>query len=170
MLRFVSEHFDCLDSYIQNKGDSSERPISASTRVSSKYCDGYDNERESMSSTFTEGFGATSNKKIPELPNKCVLDFNKSENEILKEIAEIIHKEQSELEEEIQNQQDLIMNQGKPKFKQEIVDIDQPTSKELYDFKSRLEVGVYIKPVGNIYKIGERIKSIGIDIISADKA
>lgn len=94
-----------------------------------------------MSSTFTEGFGTNSNKKIPELPkNKCVLDFNKSENEILKEIAEIIKKEQSELEDEIQNQQDLIMNQGKPKYKPEVSDINQPTSKELFDFKSRLEV------------------------------
>ena len=135
-----SPNYFFIDSYIQNKGENSDRPTSASTRFSSKYWDGADNERESMSSTFTEGFGTNSNKKIPELPNKWILDFNKSEIDILKEIAEIINKEQTELEEEIQNQQDLIMNQGKPKYKPALSEIDQPTSRELFDFKNRLEV------------------------------
>lgn len=69
-----------------------------------------------------------------------MLDFEKSEIEILKEIANIIEREQTELEEEIQVQQDLIMNRGKPKPKPVPEVIEEPSSKELFEFKSRLEV------------------------------
>jgi hypothetical protein len=115
--------------------------------MSSKY--GEIPDQESMSSTFTDGFSIDKGKFIPELPkDKCVLDFNKSEHEILNEIARIIENETGELEEEIQVQQDLIMNRGKPKIKPEA--IEEPSSKELFEFKSRLEVSSkYHKPHRN---------------------
>ena len=112
--------------------------------MSSKYGEGQ--EQESMSSTFTDGFSVEKNKFIPELPkDKCVLDFNKSEHEILTEIARIIENETGELEEEIQVQQDLIMNRGKPKEQPKPVplDVEEPSSKELYEFKSMLEVSYH---------------------------
>lgn len=124
-------------SYVQNKEKGNERPSTASTRYSSKYGENPDQGPDSMNSTFTEGF-KKDKKLIPELPkNKCVLDFGKSEIEILKEIAEIINKETVELEDEIKVQQDLIMNPHKPKPVPEV--IEEPTPKELYEFKSRLE-------------------------------
>lgn len=108
--------------------------------MSSKYGEQADNDIVSMSSTFTDGFLREGNSKfIPEIPrDKWVLDFGKSEIEILKEIAKIIEKETQELEDEIQVQQDMIMNRGKPKVKPEKV--EEPSSKELFEFKSRLEV------------------------------
>lgn len=70
-----------------------------------------------------------------------MLDFGKSEIEILKEITNIIQNETSELENEIQVQQDLIMNRGKPKEDiPEPEEIVEPSPKELFEFKSRLEV------------------------------
>ena len=130
-----------LDSYVQNKENKgTERPVSASTKYSSKYGENPDNGSDSMISTFTEGFKQKeTNKIIPELPkNKWVLDFGKSEIEIVNEIAEIMKKETTELEDEIKVQQDLIMNPYKPKPVPETV--EEPSSKELYEFKSRLEV------------------------------
>jgi hypothetical protein len=120
--------------------------------MSSKY--GETPDQESMSSTFTDGFSIDKGKFIPELPkDKCVLDFNKSEHEILTEITRIIENETGELEEEIQVQQDLIMNRGKPKTKPEPEAIEEPSSKELFEFKSRLEVSSkYHKPIEIIFK------------------
>lgn len=107
--------------------------------MSSKYEETPDNV--SMTSTFTDGFNDQPDKIIPQLPSdKWVLDFGKSEIEILKEITKIIHKETAELEEEIQVQQDLVMNRGKPKEEPKPEPIEEPSSKELFEFKSRLEV------------------------------
>lgn len=106
--------------------------------MSSKYEETPDNV--SMGSTFTDGFNKP-DKVIPQLPSdKWVLDFGKSEIEILKEITKIIQKETNELEEEIQVQQELVMNRGKPKEEPKPVEIEEPSSKELFEFKSRLEV------------------------------
>jgi len=94
-----------------------------------------------MGSTFTDGFDVE--QRLPELPkDKCVLDFEKSEIEILSEIALIIKKEQNELEDEIQVQQELVMNRGKPKVQPEEEQklIEEPSPKELVEFKNRLEV------------------------------
>ncbi|CAI2363532.1 unnamed protein product [Moneuplotes crassus] len=125
-------------SYVQNKSNATDRPVSASTRMSSKYEDTPDNA--SMASTFPNGFAGKSGKMIPQLPfDKCVLDFGKSEIEIVKEIAKIIEQETTELEEEIQVQQDLVMNRGKPKELPKPVEIEEPSTKELFEFKSRLE-------------------------------
>ena len=94
-----------------------------------------------MRSTFTEGFTWNSKMAIPELPkNKCVLDFSKSEIEILHEISKLIQSEQIELEKEINRHQCLIMNGGKDIPKETNEQIEEPTSKELFEFKSRLEV------------------------------
>lgn len=104
-----------------------------------------ENDRESMASTFTDGFGPSPSKVIPELPkDKCVLDFNKSEIEILKEIAKLISKETTELEEEIEVQKEMVMNRGRPKETPKPVVIEEPTNKELFEFKSRLEVSQQI--------------------------
>ena len=109
--------------------------------MSSKYGETPDNEKDSLSSTFTDGFGPERNKEIPQLPqDKWVLDFGKSEIEILKEIANIIQKETTELEEGIQEQQELVMNRGKPKPKPEPEVVEEPSPKELFEFKSKLEV------------------------------
>ena len=127
--------------------------------MSSKYGEPYENDRESMSSTFTDGFNVHHSKFIPELPkDKWVLDFEKSEIEILKEIASIIEREQTELEEEIQVQQDLIMNRGKPKPKPVPEVIEEPSSKELLEFKSRLEVSETLSNLrlGILFEIWKR--------------
>lgn len=110
-----------------------------------------------MSSTFTDGFGASTNKVIPQLPkDKCILDFGKSEIEILKEITEIIRNEQKELEEEIQVQQDLIINRGKPKQRIVPEEIEEPSSKELFEYKTRLEVRLLAyHSLGIIFKGGK---------------
>lgn len=143
-----------LDSYVQNKQTSIDRPVSASTRMSSKW----GAEKESMSSTFTDGFAV--GHRIPELPkDKWILDFEKSEIEILKEIAEIIRNEQKELEEEIEVQQDIIMNRGKPRVKEEpeAALIEEPSSKELYEFKNRLEVNWWsINSLGDLPEVRKR--------------
>lgn len=130
---------------MQRNQDGQDRPVSASTRMSSKYGEHPDNDKDSFTSTFTDGFQVNHNKIIPEIPrDKCVLDFGKNEIEILKEIAKIIEKEQVELEEEIQVQQELIMNRGKPKQQPKPEVLEEPTPKELYEFKSKLEVSLYI--------------------------
>ena len=66
-----------------------------------------------------------------------------SEIEILKEISKIIEKETSELEEEIKVQQELVMNRGKPKPPPVPEVVEEPSPKELFEFKSRLEVILY---------------------------
>lgn len=85
---------------------------------------------------------ATNLPKIPK--DKCVLDFNKSEIEILKEIANIIKNETQELEDKIKYQQELIMNGGRPKTPEKQEVIEEPSNKELYEFKSRLEVCAFV--------------------------
>ena len=118
--------------------------MSASTRMSSKNGEVADNERDSFSSTFTDGFGIEKNMVIPQLPmDKWVLDFGKSEIDILKEITNIIQNETSELEQEIKVQQDLIMNKGKIREEPKPALIEEPSPKELFEFKSRLEVIKY---------------------------
>ena len=123
--------------------------MSASTRTSSKYGENNENATESMRSTFTDGF-QNSDQDIPKLPkDKCVLDFDKSEMEILKEIAELMKKEQEDLETRIQETQDSIFNHGKKKVapKPEPEVIEEPTPKELFEFKSRLEVRTDFKDI-----------------------
>lgn len=75
-----------------------------------------------------------------------MLDFGKSEKEILKEITKIMDNESTHLEEQIQKQQEIIMNGGKPVTPPEVEKpiIEEPSSKELFEFKNRLEVWWYI--------------------------
>ena len=103
-----------------------------------------------MSSTFYGSsicIGENGLPKLPEIPkDKCVLDFGKSEKEILKEITKIMDNESTHLEEQIQKQQEIIMNGGKPVTPPEVEKpiIEEPSSKELFEFKNRLEVWWYI--------------------------
>jgi hypothetical protein len=70
-----------------------------------------------------------------------VLDFGKSEIEILNEIANIMKNETTQLEDKIKLQQECIMNGGRPQTPPEVEKVvEEPSAKELFEFKTRLEV------------------------------
>ena len=58
----------------------------------------------------------------------------------MKEISNIIHDETQELEDRIKEQQEILMNGGKPKTPPKPEVVEEPSSKELFELKSRLEV------------------------------
>ena len=123
-------------SYVQSKDSQISRPQTASTINSSKQNDMTINN-DAFSSTFVSNMEC---EGLPEIPkDKCVLDFGKSEIEILHEISNLIKQETLELESKIQLQQDIIMNGGRPKSEDIVDQIEEPSAKELFEFKNKLE-------------------------------